>query len=164
MAKTVRILIDNRSQGSTITCPYCNRETTVPNERLSKSDRSLRVKCSCRNVFSLVTNRRRFQRYPVNFTGDLMLCASHKKLATINIVTLSVDGLTFESQHLKPEVGNTFTVAFSLDDEAETTIVDDIVICYHNDGVAGAKFLARKGYNPDVDFYLMDEGGVDDRA
>jgi len=164
VTQTVHILVDDRSQSSTIMCPHCDRETIVSNAQFFKNDRSFRVKCNCHNVFSLITNRRRFQRYPVSFTGDLMLCATHKKLATVNIVTLSVDGLTFESERLEPEVGNTFTVAFSLDDEAETAIVDDIVICYRNGGVAGTKFLARNGYNPDIDLYLMNEDGADNLA
>jgi len=156
--ETVHILIDDRSQSSSITCPYCDRETTVPNAQFFKGDQSFRVTCLCHNVFTLITNRRRFQRHQVNVTGDLMLCTSHKKLATIHITSLSVDGIGFHSQPLKPQVGDTFTVAFTLDDAAGTVIVDDIVICNITDHLIGAKFLARNGYNPDVDLYLMAEG------
>ncbi len=78
MTKTIHILIDDRSESSTITCPYCDLEKTIPNEQLCKGDRSLRVKCSCQNVFALVTNRRRFQRRDVNFTGDMMVYVPQK--------------------------------------------------------------------------------------
>jgi hypothetical protein len=88
-----------------------------------------------------MANLRHFQRHQVDFTGDLMTCASHKKLATIHITSLSVDGIGFRSQHLKPKVGETFTVAFSLDDAAETAIVDDIVIRNVTDNQIGAKFF-----------------------
>lgn len=157
MTKTIHILIDDLSESSTITCPYCERQKTIPNEQLFKGDRSLRVKCSCHNVFSLVTNRRRFQRRDVNFTGDMMVSSSHKRLAVVNITSLSVDGIGFRAQDFEPEIGDAFTVAFSLDDEAQTAIVDEIVICNINQGMVGAKFLARNGYNPEIDFYLMDE-------
>ena len=91
-----------------------------------------------------------------------MVATSHKKLATINITSLSVEGIGFRVKGMKPQVGDTFTVAFSLDDEAETAIVDDVVICNIVSGTVGAKFLARNGYNPDIDFYLMDEDCKDD--
>ena len=157
MTKTIHILIDDRSESSTITCPYCDRQKTIPNEQLFKGERSLRVKCSCHKVFSLVTNRRRFQRRDVNFTGDIMVCTSHKRLATINITSLSVEGIGFCAQDFRPEIGDAFTVAFSLDDEMETAIVDEVVIFNIIDGTVGAKFLARNGYNPEIDFYLMDK-------
>lgn len=57
-------------------------------------------------------------------------------------------------------IGDTFTVAFSLDDEAQTVIVDDIVVCYSHNGAIGAKYMSRNGYNPEIDFYLMN---VDDK-
>ncbi|ETW94728.1 PilZ domain-containing protein [Candidatus Entotheonella palauensis] len=157
MTKTIHILIDDRSESSAITCPHCGRKKTIPNEQLCKSDRPLRVKCSCQNVFALVTNRRRFQRRDVNFTGDMMQCTSHKRLAVIDITSLSVEGIGFRAQDIELQVGDTFTVAFNLDDDSETTIVDEIVVCNINQGTVGAKFMARNGYNPEIDFYLMDE-------
>lgn len=161
MIKTIHILIENRSESSTVTCPYCDRETTIPNEQLYKGDRARRIKCRCHNVFVLIANRRRFQRRHVNFTGDIMVCTSHKRLATINITSLSVEGIGFRVQDLEPRVGDTFTIAFSLDNAAETAIVDEIVICNINHTMVGAKFLARNGYNPEIDFYLMDEDRKD---
>ncbi len=157
MTKTIHILIDDRSESSTITCPYCDRQKTIPNEQLFKGERSLRVKCSCNNVFSLVTNRRRFQRRDVNFVGDLVVSTSHKRLAVINITSLSVEGIGFRGQDFEPDIGDAFTVAFSLDDELETAIVAEVVICNIKNDTVGAKFLARNGYNPEIDFYLMDE-------
>lgn len=156
MTKTIHILIDDYTEHSTITCPHCDRQKTIPNEQLCKGGRSLRVKCSCQNVFALVTNRRRFQRRDVNFIGDMMVSASHKRLAAINIISLSIEGLGFRAEALELQVGDTFTVAFSLDNAAETAIVDEIVICNIHNGMVGAKFLARNGYNPEIDFYLMD--------
>lgn len=161
MTKIIHILIDDRLESSTITCPHCDRQKTIPNEQLCKADRPLRVKCSCHNVFALVTNRRRFQRRMVKFTGDMMACTSHKKLASINITSLSVEGIGFRVQDLEPQIGDTFTVAFSLDDAAKTAIVDEIVIFNVNRGSVGAKFLARNGYNPEIDFYLMDADSKD---
>lgn len=155
--KTIHILIDDRSECSTITCPHCERQKTIPNEQLCNADRPLRVKCSCQHVFALVTNRRRFQRRDVNFTGDMMVCTSHKRLAAIQITSLSVEGIGFRAQDIETQIGDTFTVAFSLDDANETAIVDEIVICNIKEGTVGAKFLARNGYNPEIDFYLMDE-------
>lgn len=106
-------------------------------------------------MFELVTNRRRFERHTVNLAGDLMECTSHKKVTDITITSLSVEGLGFLVKDMVSQLGDTFTVAFSLDDEAETAIVDEIVVSNIGDGTVGAKFLARNGYNPDIDFYLM---------
>lgn len=106
-------------------------------------------------MFELVTNRRRFERRTVNLAGDLMECASHKKVQDVKITSLSVEGLGFVATGLESQVGDTFTIAFSLDDEEETAIVDEIVVSNIGSGTVGAKFLARNGYNPDIDFYLM---------
>jgi hypothetical protein len=86
----------------------------------------------------------------------MMVAASHKRLAAIDIISLSIEGLGFRVAGLELQVGDTYTVAFSLDDAAETAIVDEIVICNSHNGMVGAKFLARNGYNPEIDFYLMD--------
>jgi len=89
------------------------------------------------------------------------LCTSHQRLATIHIHSLSVEGVGFFVQNIKPRVGDTLTIAFSLDDAAETYIVDEIVICYVNNGKVGAKFLASHGYNPEIDYYLMELSNKD---
>lgn len=77
-------------------------------------------------------------------------------MAVIDITSLSIEGIGFRARDLEPQIGDAFTIAFSLDDATETAIVDEIVICNFNKGVVGAKFLARNGYNPEIDFYLMD--------
>ena len=82
-------------------------------------------------------------------------------MAAIHITSLFVGGIGFRSQHLKPQIGDTFTVAFSLDAAAETAIVDDIEIRNVTDNLIGPQFLSRNGYNPDVNFYLMAEDGAD---
>ena len=161
MTETVRILVDHRSQSTKVICPSCKREKIVANGQILQGDRSFRVKCPCHHVFILMANCRRFQRRPVDVTGDLMSCTSHKRLVSIHIISLSVDGIGFRSQHLKPQVGETFTVAFSLDDAAETAIVDDIEIRNVTANQIGAQFLSRNGYNPEVDFYLMAEDAAD---
>ncbi len=73
MAKTIHIIIDidDTSARSTITCPYCDRQKKIPNQQLCNGDRSLRITCICQCVFTLVTNRRRFERRAVSFIGDL---------------------------------------------------------------------------------------------
>ncbi len=153
--KTIRILVDDGSETCSIACPNCHRERSIPTEEVYKHGHRLRVKCRCQQLFELVTNRRRFERHTVNLSGDLMECASHKKVTDVTITSLSVEGLGFLASSIESQVGDTFTVAFSLDDETETTIVDEIVVSNIMNGVVGAKFLARNGYNPDIDFYLM---------
>jgi hypothetical protein len=153
---TIHILIEDRSKNSAVTCPYCDRETTVPNEQFFEGDRSFRVTCSCHNSFVLIANRRRFQRHDVNLSGDIMVCTSHKRLATIRIKSISVEGIGFCVHNFEPRVGDTYTIAFSLDDAAGTAIVDDIAICNVNNDMVGAKFLASHDYNPEIDYYLME--------
>lgn len=153
--KTIRILIDDYSETCSIACPNCHRERSISTEEISKGGHRLRIKCRCQQMFELVTNRRRFERHTVNLNGDLMECATHKKVADITITSLSVEGLGFLVQDVESQLGDTFTVAFSLDDEKETAIVDEIVVSNIGEGTVGAKFLARNGYNPDIDFYLM---------
>ncbi len=153
--KTIRILIDDGSDTCSIACPNCRRERSVSTEEIYKGGHRLRLKCRCQQMFELVTNRRRFERHTVKLSGDLMACASHKKMHDITITSLSVEGLGFLAEGLESQVGDTFTVAFSLDDDEATVIVDEIVVSNIGRGTVGARFLARNGYNPDIDFYLM---------
>jgi hypothetical protein len=161
VTQTIHILVDDRSKSSAITCPYCDRETTVPNEQFFNGDRSCRVQCSCHNSFVLIIDRRRFQRRRVDFTGAIMAHTSHEKLGTIHIISLSVEGVGFLVTDLALRVGDTYTITFSLNDAAKTDIVDEILICNVNNDMVGARFLASHGYNPDIDYYLMDLNDTD---
>jgi hypothetical protein len=82
-------------------------------------------------------------------------------LATIHITSLSVEGIGFCVHNLEPRVGDTYTIAFSLDNAAGTAIVDEISICNVNNDMVGAKFLTSHGYNPELDYYLMELSNKD---
>jgi hypothetical protein len=157
VTKTIHLFIHERLGSSIINCTHCDSETAISNEQLWKSERSLRITCKCRNVFTLIINRRSFQRREVSLTGELRIGTSQKQVASIHIVSLSVDGIGFLTQNLELQIGNLLTVAFSLDNVEKTAIIDEIMICNINNNRVGARFLAHTGYNPEIDFYLMDK-------
>ncbi|ETW93033.1 MAG: hypothetical protein ETSY1_41015 [Candidatus Entotheonella factor] len=153
--KTIQIFLNDLAATSQVTCPYCQRSRSIPNTQLQSLRHALRAKCSCENVFELVVNRRCFPRKDVRFEGELSLQGASERLAEIVVTSLSVGGVGFLVEGLAPQVGDIFTIAFSLDDDVKTEVREDIIVRNLRGEVTGAEFIGHGTYNFDLDFYLM---------
>ena len=153
--KTVQIFLNDLTETSQVTCPYCEKSKFIPNTKLRVMTHALRAKCICENVFELVVNRRCFPRQQVQLKGVLFRQGTRERLAEIAITSLSVGGIGILVEDLTLHIGDVFTVLFRLDNPTKTVVHEDIVIRNVHGNIAGTEFLEQGNYNFDLDFYLM---------
>ncbi len=156
--QTIQIFLNDLAETSKVTCPYCDKSKSIPNTQLRALNHALRAKCVCENVFEVVINRRCFPRKEVRFEGELFLQGASEKLSQVVVTSLSVGGIGFCVENLKPQVGDVFTISFRLDDDNHTAVHEDIVVRNLRSDVTGAEFIEQGSYNFDLDFYLMPFG------
>ena len=141
-----------------ITCPHCNRQKTVPVGSYMGSKSRVKIKCGCKNVFTVNLEFRKKNRKETNLRGKFTNHSKKDFRGDIVVKNLSLGGLEFVSMDVdKFEIDDEITVSFKLDNEERTTIKKEVIVKDLRDNTVGCEFQKSSEFAPDKElgFYIM---------
>lgn len=124
---------------ATIVCDSCGKWKTANVVRYVNLNKPVKIKCSCDAVFSVTFEKRRFYRKKVNLHGTCSMQGMGKE--HIFIEDISRGGLGFKINRVTVEKGDTLSVEFELDDNARSTISENVVVRNVKDRFIGVEFV-----------------------
>lgn len=159
--ETVKVVFTGSEATYEVVCQSCGRKKSLRHEQLRHLRNAVKVKCGCGVIFDLVFERRRFYRNKVQLDAQLFDMDTGKKLDDVMLVTISVGGVGFVSHLDDITIGDKFRVRFSLDNEVQALVDEEVLVRNIIKGVIGVEFVQQDYYNFDLDFYLMPVAVVD---
>ena len=141
-----------------ITCPHCTRQKTVPVSSCKGSKSRIKVKCGCKNIFTVNLEFRKKFRKKTNLLGKFTNYSQRNYRGDIIVKNLSTDGLEFiTTDTAKFKNGDKVEVSFKLDDANRTTIKKRVIVRNVLKKSVGCEFEISSQYAPDssLGFYLM---------
>ena len=143
---TQKIFI-TKSGKANISCPECGKTQQMDVSQFGKVEKKvkLKCKCSCKNVFPVVLERRMQSRKPVDFPGNLLIGS---KNYPINIVDISKNGLKIRTKGiLDLQIEDKVTIEFVLDDPDESKISKQVIVRKINEIKIGVEFVSKDHYD-----------------
>ena len=149
--KTIHVSANNEA---TIVCDSCGEWKTANVARYVNLDKPVKIRCSCKAVFSVIFEKRRFYRKKVNLYGT---CSMHGiDEEHIFIEDISSGGLGFKINRGTVDKGDTLSVEFVLDDNARSTISENVIVRHVKDRFIGVEFVDPCEHTKKVlGFYLL---------
>jgi hypothetical protein len=152
----------NEHYEGVITCGHCGTRKTVQLAShyfdAQSPSRDKKVKCVCGTIFHVQFDLRKYPRITVSLRGEIFQPGQKKKISDIMIKSLSVGGIGFEtSSEMLFRKGDRLEVVFSLDDDTQAVIREEIVVKNVQKAFIGAEFAHKEKYNYELDFYLAPE-------
>ena len=141
-----------------INCPHCGTQKSVPVGSYKGSKSSLKIKCGCKNIFTVNLEFRKKVRKRTNLRGTYSNHSQRGNRGTIVIKNISVSGLEFSSMDAHNiKVGNELTVKFSLDDEQRSEIIKDVIVRDVRKNSVGCEFekSGEFAFDGPLGFYVM---------
>lgn len=128
----------------TIICPNCKSEKNIDVTNFKDTNKKLKAKCQCGEVFRFTLDFRKNYRKNVRFAGEYFVKGKDEK-GEIIIENISADGIKFSS--LKPHHisrGDIVELKFTLDDPTKTEIKELVKIIWIIDRNVGAQYIDPK--------------------
>ncbi|MGB2928611.1 MAG: PilZ domain-containing protein [Desulfobacterales bacterium] len=148
-----KIYVDDTNQ-ATIICPKCGLEKNIDVTDFKNTQKKLKAKCRCGEVFRLTLEFRKHYRKKVRLHGEYFVQGKDEK-GEIIIEDISASGIRFAS--LKPHYISridTVELKFALDNPMRTEIHKLVKIIWIIDRNVGAQYIDPKSLEKDLDFYL----------
>lgn len=155
-----------------ISCPKCEEIKTINVLKFKGKKYFIKIKCTCRHVFTIAIDFRRHYRKKIMLDGTyLNLEGYYKKVSAgkqsvhkkgkqirinCHITDLSCEGVQLRAfpPH-KIEVGNRLLLHFSLDNKKETDIEKTCRVRTVRENIIGGEFDSPITDNKDVGYYLL---------
>ena len=140
-----------------INCPHCGFQKAVPVVNYKGSKSSLKIKCSCKKVFTVNLEFRKRVRKRTNLRGTYTNHSKNKR-GKIVIRNVSVDGLEFASMDVSQfKIEDELTIEFTLDDAQRSEVTKDVIVRDVRERTVGCEF-ERSGdlaFDGPLGFYIM---------
>ena len=141
-----------------LTCPHCGLQKSVPVESYKGRKSALKIKCSCKNVYSVQLEFRKRARKRTNLRGSYVNNSQRNIRGSLVVKNISVSGLEFSSLDVKNfRIDDEITVEFHLDDDQRSLITRDVIVRDIRERTVGCEF-ARGGefaFDGPLGFYIM---------
>ncbi len=147
----------NKENKAIFTCPKCIKAKTVDVSTLIKEKKklSIKVKCSCGQIYPVVLERRKYYRKKTSLSGIFILEQNMKEFS-MTVTNLSRFGLEFySSESDRLQVGDRIGVDFRLDDKYRSLIRKKVMIRRREGNVVGVEFCFHDEYDKILGFYLF---------
>jgi hypothetical protein len=147
------VYVDDTNQ-ATIICPKCGFKKNIDVTNFENTQKKLKAKCRCGEVFRLTLEFRKHYRKKVRLHGEYFVQGKDEK-GKIIIEDISASGIRFAS--LKPHYISridTVELKFSLDNPMKTEIHQLVKIIWIIDHNVGAQYIDPKSLEKELDFYL----------
>ena len=143
--------IGDNNQG-TINCPKCAFGINIDATKFKNTQRELKAKCKCGEIFQFTIEFRTRYRKNVMLSGEYVI---QGKKGEIIIRDLSMSGVRFESFMPHPiSADDTLDVTFKLDKPKGKEIRKKVKVIWVDGLIVGAQFVERNLYEKDLGFYL----------
>jgi len=143
---------DNNQES--IICPKCRFETNIDTTKYNNTQRKLKAKCKCGEIFRLTIEFRKQYRKNVRLSGEYSIKGKKEK-GEIIIKDLSLSGIKFESiRSNQISTDDILEVRFRLNNESKKEIRKEVKVIWVENRIVGAQFRERKLYQKDLGFYL----------
>ena len=145
----------NDTNHATIICPKCGLKKDVDVTNFKNTQKKLKAKCRCGEVFQLTLEFRKHVRKKVRLNGGYDVQGRNEK-GEIIIEDISAGGVRFAS--LKPHYisrNDTVELKFTLDTTMRTEIHKLVKIKWILDRTVGAQYIDPKSLETDLIFYLQ---------
>jgi hypothetical protein len=149
-----KIYVDDTHQ-ATIICPKCLFEKNIDVTNFKDTQKKLKAKCRCGEVFRFTLEFRKHYRKKVRLPGEYFVQGKDEK-GEIIIEDISASGIRFAS--LKPHYisrNDTVELKFTLDNSMRTEIQKIIKIIWIIDRNVGAQYIDPKSLEKDLGLYLQ---------
>jgi len=156
-AKRVKTYV-RPDNSAVITCPHCGSKKSVPLESLKGRKYNIKVKCACKNIFSVDLEFRKKVRKRTHLRGRYINHSQKNSSGTLIVQNISLGGLAFSSMDIKNfKERDELTIEFNLDDDHRTVITKDVIVVNVGERIIGCEF-ERGGefaYDGPLGFYIM---------
>ena len=141
---------------ATIICPACSMAKNISVASYKNNKHVIKVRCPCREVFTIHLDFRNHYRKPTNLPGTVRpLGTAPEDAFPATIKNISLSGIGFSTdfaQYLK--IGQNLIVVFQLDDKDCTEVKKEIQIVLINDNYIGCQFLDIDPFEKTLGFFL----------
>lgn len=147
----------NQENCITFTCPACSKPAAIEVESLKKKISPLKVRCSCKTIFNLDIDFRRFYRKQINISGTYRSIQPHSiREEDILIVNLAREGIgfrVFTGQKIK--AGDKLELKFHLDDKKKTSLKKNVDVVNVDGDFIGCQFADNEIFDQALGYYLQ---------
>ena len=137
-----------------IICPKCKSEKNTNVTNFRDTNKKLKAKCQCGEVFRFTLDFRKYFRKNVRLSGEYFVQEKDEK-GEILIEDISMTGINFAT--LKPHNFSRYDrveLKFTLDNPMKTRVQKLVKIIWTIDRTVGALFNDSKSLEKDFGFYL----------
>ena len=149
-----KVFVDDTNQ-ATIICPKCKLKKNMDVTNFKNTQKKLKAKCRCGEVFRITLEFRKHFRKKVRLNGEYSVHGRNEK-GEIIIEDISAGGVRFAS--LKPHYisrNDTVELNFSLDNPMKTEIHKHVKIKWIIDHTVGAQYINQNSLETELKFYLQ---------
>lgn len=141
----------------TIKCPDCGKSAHIKVESFRNKCQTIKVRCTCKAVFKIEVDYRRFYRKPTEIAGIYKsIQPPGRDGGEVLIINLSQEGIGFKafSGH-GIRKGDTLQVSFELDDNKRSYLQKQVRVQSINGDVIGCLFSDPDLFEKALGFYLQ---------
>lgn len=145
---TQKVFISNEDK-ATFICPECKRSKTTSVSKYKAWETAVRVncKCPCGHTYSVLLERRKHVRKPLNLPGTYQLLNKNNR-GRMKVVDMSRSGLRLEVFYPKDFApGDRVRLTFNLDDPDQTTIIKEVHVRSVKNNFIGVEFISFEHYD-----------------
>lgn len=146
-----------REDGTTVVkCPSCGHARTVSVQRFKEKKKVIKVKCSCRESYTVSLELRKMYRRSTNLKGSYINTSLNNEIGMMIVKDVSMGGIGFEAiGGNRIEKEHELDVTFTLDDTHSSVIKKQVVVRIVNGNYVGCEFIHSLEYNKALGFYLL---------
>jgi len=146
-----------REDGTTVVkCPLCGHARTVSVQRFKEKKKVIKVKCSCRESYTVSLELRKMYRRSTNLKGSYINISLNNEIGMMIVKDVSMGGIGFEAiGGNRIEKDHELDVTFTLDDTHSSVIKKQVVVRIVNGNYVGCEFIHSLEYNKALGFYLL---------
>jgi PilZ domain len=149
--KTVYV---NDANQATIICPKCGFMKEIEMTNFKNTQKSLKGKCRCGEIFRFTIEFRKNYRKKVSLAGEYHNNGKGKK-GEIIVEDLSMNGIRFVNLGSDQiSIDDKLQVKFKLDNQMRSEINIPVKVIWVNDKMIGTKFSGSKSFKSELGFYL----------
>ncbi len=144
-----KIIIDSLDT-ATVTCPRCQRKKTLllTQYRIDKPVTRIRYRCSCKETFCAVLERRGRGAREMRLAGTCTSRGEKKWSGRMTVKRLNARGVTLMlSTRQKVMTGNRLDLEFVLDDAKQSIVKKQVVVTAMDGPYVSAVFLSQEHFD-----------------
>jgi len=148
-----KVYVDDTNQ-ATIICPKCGFLKNIDTTNFKNTQKRVKAKCRCGEVFRFTIEFRKNYRKNVNLPGEYIIKGKKEK-GEILVKDLSLRGIRFVT--LRPHqisTDDTLEVKFNLETQRRSEIRKQYKVIWVRDRIVGAHYSVPHFYDQALGFYL----------